>query len=326
MIRMGLQIPNFTYPGVSGDQLFERVACIAVTAEEAGFDSVWVMDHFFQLPLLGPPSHEMFEAYTLLGALAARTSRVRLGTMVTGVTYRNPALLAKEVTALDVISRGRAVLGIGAAWFDVEHRALGFDFPPTKERMDRLEEAVQICRLMFTQEVSSFEGRYYQLREAFNSPRPVQPGGPPILIGGSGEKRTLRLVAQYADACNVFGDVDGIRHLLGVLERHCADFGRNPAEITKTRLGTLVAGRDNAEAEDRVAAMLQARGIDLASLAPDQAAMIRARLLVGGPDEVGEQVRAYLDAGLDGMIFNLPDAHDLDRVKLAGEVLSKALH
>jgi F420-dependent oxidoreductase-like protein len=325
MIRMGLQIPNFTYPGVSSGELFERVADIAVTAEEAGFDSVWVMDHFFQLPLLGPPSHEMFEAYTLLGALAARTRRVRLGTLVTGVTYRNPALLAKEVTALDVISQGRAVLGIGAAWFDVEHNALGVDFPPTGERMDRLEEAVQICRRMFTQEVSSFDGRYYQLREAFNSPRPVQPGGPPILIGGSGEKRTLRLVAQYADACNIFGDADGIRHLVGVLERHCADVGRNPDEITKTRLGTLVPGRDGADAQERVSAMLSARGIDLAALAPEQAAMITSRLLVGGPDEVGEQVRAFLDAGLDGLIFNLPDAHDLDRVKLAGEVLGKAL-
>jgi F420-dependent oxidoreductase-like protein len=325
MIRMGLQIPNFTYPGVASEQLFERVADIAVTAEDSGFDSVWVMDHFFQLPLLGPPSHEMFEAYTLLGALAARTRRVRLGTMVTGVTYRNPALLAKEVTALDVISQGRAILGIGAAWFDVEHEALGFDYPGTRERLDRLEEAVQICRLMFTQEVSTFEGRYYRVREAFNSPRPVQPGGPPILIGGSGEKRTLRLVAQYADACNIFGDPAGIRHLVGVLEQHCADAGRSPDQITKTRLGTLVAGRDRDAAEEKLAGMLRDRGVDLASLPPDAAAGLRARLTVGGPDEIGEEVRAYLDAGLDGLIFNLPDAHDLDSVKLAAEVLSKAL-
>jgi len=322
---MGLQIPNFTYPGVSVDQLFERVSDIAVTAEESGFDSVWVMDHFFQLPLLGPPGNEMFEAYTLLAALAARTRRVRLGALVTGVTYRNPAELAKEVTALDVVSGGRAVLGIGAAWFEQEHQALGFDFPPVGKRMDRLEEAVQICRLMFTQEVSSFDGRYYQLRDAYNSPRPVQPGGPPILIGGSGERRTLRLVAQYADACNIFGDAAGVRHLVGVLERHCADVGRDPSTITKTRLGTLVAGRDNAEAEERVSDMLRSRGVDLASLPPDAAAGVRARLTVGGPDEVGDQVRALLDAGLDGVVFNLPDAHDLDSVKLAGEVLTKGL-
>jgi F420-dependent oxidoreductase-like protein len=325
MIRMGLQIPNFTYPGVAPEQLFERVADIAVTAEESGFDSVWVMDHFFQLPLLGPPSNEMMEAYTLLGALAARTRRVRLGTMVTGVTYRNPAELAKEVTTLDVISQGRAILGIGAAWFDVEHQALGFDFPPARERLDRLEEAVQICRLLFTQEASTFEGRYYRVVDAYNSPRPVQPGGPPILIGGSGEKRTLRLVAQYADACNISGDAAGVRHLVGVLERHCADVGRNPDDIAKTRLGTLITGRDGDDAEGRLAALLRQRGIDLASLPADAAAGLRARLTVGGPDEVGEQIRELLDAGLGGVVFNLPDAHDLDRVKQAGEVLAKVL-
>jgi F420-dependent oxidoreductase-like protein len=325
MIRLGFQIPNFTYPGVAPDQLFERVADIAVTAEESGFDSVWVMDHFYQLPLLGPPSNEMFEAYTLLGALAARTRRVRLGTMVTGVTYRNPALLAKEVTTLDVISQGRAILGIGAAWFDVEHAGLGVDFPPVRERMDRLEEAVQICRAMFTEEAPTFEGRYYNINEALNSPRPVTPGGPPILIGGSGEKRTLRLVAQYADACNIFGDAAGIRHLVGVIERHCADVGRDPSAITKTRLGTLVVGETGAAADAKFAAMLADRGIDLAALPEEMAAGIRARVNVGGPDEIGEQVRDLLDAGLDGVVFNLSDAHDLDSVRLAGEILTKAL-
>lgn len=325
MMRMGLQIPNFTYPGVAPEQLFERVADIAVTAEESGFDSVWVMDHFFQLPLLGPPSHEMFEAYTLLGALAARTRRVRLGTMVTGVTYRNPAQLAKAVTTLDVISQGRAICGIGAAWFDVEHNALGFDFPTARERLDRLEEAVQILQAMFTQDVADFEGRYYSVRNAFNSPRPVTPGGPPILIGGSGPKRTLRLVAQYGDACNISGDAEAVRHLLGVLEQHCADVGRDPSQITKTRLGTLVTGRDHADAEGRFAAMLSARGVDLKALPEDVAAGLRARISVGGPDEIGEHVRALLDAGLDGLIFNLPDAHDLDRVREAGEILGKAL-
>src|SRR5438105_14300925 len=149
MIRAGLQIPNFTYPDVAPDELFERVAAVAVAAEESGFDTVMVMDHFYQLPLLGPPEHEMFEAYTLLGALAARTSTAKLGTLVTGVTYRNPAILAKVVTALDVISKGRAFLGIGAAWFDVEHEALGVDFPPVRERFERLEEALAATRAMF---------------------------------------------------------------------------------------------------------------------------------------------------------------------------------
>ncbi|MDQ1446153.1 MAG: hypothetical protein QOI20_2617 [Acidimicrobiaceae bacterium] len=322
---MGLQIPNFTYPGVAAEDLFERVADIAVTAEESGFDSVWVMDHFFQLPLLGPPSNEMFEAYTLLGALAARTQRVRLGTMVTGVTYRNPAVLAKTVTALDVISRGRAICGIGAAWFDVEHSALGVPFPSTRERLDRLEEAVQVLRAMFTQDVATFDGRYYSIAEAFNAPRPVSPGGPPILIGGSGEKRTLRLVAQYADACNIFGSPEHVHRLVGVLEQHCADVGRDPSAITKTRLSTLVLGESKEAADAKFADMLSARGIDLAALPEEMKQDIRARVNVGGPDEIAEQVQELLDAGLDGLVFNMPDAHELDSVRLAGEVLSKVL-
>src|SRR5436309_4624896 len=210
-MRFGLQIPNFTL-GVPDDRLFEEVAGIATTAEESGYDSVWVMDHFYQLPPLGGPAQPMLEAYTLLGALGARTERVRLGTLVTGVTYRNPALLAKIITTLDVITRGRAILGIGAAWHDVEHQGLCVAFPPAGERLDRLEEAVQICRAMFREERPTFQGRHYRIEEARNVPRPVQAGGPPIMIGGGGEKRTLRLVAQYADMCNVTGDVDGIRH------------------------------------------------------------------------------------------------------------------
>src|SRR5215831_3692128 len=182
MIKAGLQIPNFTYPGVAPDDLFERVAAVATTAETSGFDTVMVMDHFYQLPLLGPPEHEMFESYTLLGALAARTSKANLGTLVTGVTYRNPAILAKIVTALDVISKGRAFLGIGAAWFDVEHEALGVEFPPVGERMERLEEAIEICRGMFRSERPTIEGRHYQVRDAINSPAPIQKGGPPLMI------------------------------------------------------------------------------------------------------------------------------------------------
>src|SRR5438270_8498062 len=165
MIRLGLQIPSFTYPGVADEQLFERVSDIATMAEVSGFDSVFVMDHFYQLPLLGPPTYNMLECYTLLGALAARTSRVQLGALVTGVTYRNPAILAKEVTTLDVISRGRAILGIGAAWFEKEHDGYGVPFPPARERLDRLEEAVQICRAMFTEDKASFEGRYYRVHD-----------------------------------------------------------------------------------------------------------------------------------------------------------------
>ena len=184
MIRAGLQIPNFTYPGVAPDELFERVAAVAVAGEEAGFDTVMVMDHFYQLPMLGPPELEMFEAYTLLGALAARTQSAKLGTLVTGVTYRNPAILAKQVTALDVISKGRAFLGIGAAWFDLEHEGLGVDFPPVKQRFEMLEEALQICRAMFREERITFEGKHYRTKDVLNVPGPIRPGGPPIMMGG----------------------------------------------------------------------------------------------------------------------------------------------
>src|SRR5213082_392967 len=215
MTTYGLQLPKFTFT-VPDDGLFEHVAAMATAADDGGFTSLWVMDHFYQLPGLGGADDKMLEGYTLLGALAARTNKVTLGTLVTGVTYRNPALLAKEVTTLDIISSGRAVLGIGAAWYDVEHEGLGVDFPPVPERMDRLEEAVQICRLLFTEDRPSFEGRYYRIREAVNVPRPVTPGGPPILVGGGGERRTLKFVAKYADASNIFGNVESVKHKLEV--------------------------------------------------------------------------------------------------------------
>src|SRR6058998_955132 len=175
MLRFGLQIPSFTYPRVADSELFDRVAEIAVTAEQAGFDSLWVMDHLYQIPNVGQRTEPMMESYTLLGGVAARTSRATLGTMVTGVTYRNPALLAKIVTTLDIVSSGRAILGIGAAWNEQEHRGYGFDFPTPGERLDRLEEALQICRAMFREEAPTFHGTCYRIEEALNYPRPVRP-------------------------------------------------------------------------------------------------------------------------------------------------------
>lgn len=314
--RFGLQIPDFTYPGVEDGDLFEAIVAIAVTAEESGFDSVWVMDHFYQIANVGPPSDPMLEAYTLLGGIAARTTSARLGAMVTGVTYRNPALLAKMVTTLDVVSSGRAILGIGAAWNDEEHSGYGFNFPPVGERMDRLEEALQIVRAMFTDETPTFKGRYYRIDAARNRPRPVEPEGIPILVGGSGERRTLRLVAQYADACNLFGDLETVRHKLDVLARHCETVGRDPAEITKTRLGGLLVAETSAEAELAVRRAAEARGVDPAAFA--------GYFIAGDPDTVCEQVATYLDAGLDGMIFNMHGAQDLDPVRLAGTTLSSA--
>ncbi len=271
------------------------------------------MDHFYQIPSVGPRTDPMLEAYTVLGAIAARTERASLGAMVTGVTYRNPAYLAKVVTTLDLVSAGRAILGIGAAWNDDEHAGYGFGFPPVAERMERLEEALQICKAMFTTPAPSFTGRHYSIAGALNYPRPIRPGGVPILVGGGGEQKTLKLVAKYADACNLFGDVATIRHKLEVLKRHCDAIGRDPAEITKTRLGALAIAETNAEAEKKARAMAQARGMDPARL--------REYLVVGDPDSVCEQLGGYFDAGLDGMIFNMHDAQDLEPVRLAGKTL-----
>jgi alkanesulfonate monooxygenase SsuD/methylene tetrahydromethanopterin reductase-like flavin-dependent oxidoreductase (luciferase family) len=258
----------------------------------------------------------MLEGNTILAALAARTSKVSLGLLVGGVTYRNPALSAKTTTTLDVISGGRAIHGIGAAWFEDEHRAYGFDFPPLGERFERLAEALEITRAMFTQESPTFDGKHYRVEGVLNNPPPLR-GDIPILVGGSGERKTLRLVAQYADGSNIFGDAERVRHLLGVLDDHCEAVGRDPAEITKTRLGTLAIGRTHEEAQRSLASWA-----DRANLPEERLRMV---LTLGDPDEVAEQARALIDAGLDGLIFHLPNPYDLDAVALAGETLTRAL-
>ena len=315
MIKVGLQLPNFTYPDTAPEELFEKVAAVAVAAEDAGADTVMVMDHFYQLPLLGPTDHEMFEAYTLLGALAARTQKVKLGTLVTGVTYRNPAILAKIVTTLDVVSSGRAFLGIGAAWFDVEHEALGVPFPPVKERFERLEEALHICRAMFRGERPTIDGKHYSVKAAINSPAPVTPGGPPIMIGGQGEKKTLRLMAQHAEMANFTSGFDELPHKLEVLAAHCADASRDLADINKTSLCTVVIAPTMEEAERLRNAFLRARGMDWDSLDDAMRALVAARLVVGDGDTAGEQLETLLGVGLDGLTFNMPaNGHDPDAV------------
>jgi F420-dependent oxidoreductase-like protein len=311
MTRFGLQIPNFTF-GVPDAEMFGQVVLRAQAAEAAGFSSLWVMDHFWQLPALGGASQPMLEGYTLLAALASQTRTVKLGTLVTGVTYRNPALVAKIVTTLDVISGGRAVLGIGAAWHDAEHEALGFDFPPAAERLGRLEEALQICRAMFREESPTFEGRYYRIRGATNLPRPLQAGGPSILVGGGGERRTLRLVAQYADACNISGDAATIRHKLQVLDRHCGEVGRDRGEITVTRLGSLFVTSTPQETSQVRALVIQAAGPEAA-----------AGFTVGEPDEVVAQVAELVDAGVDEFYFNMPLA-DPEGINQAGKLLASS--
>ena len=233
MVKFGLQIPWFSWPGSPGNQA-EILAEVARTAEEAGFSSLWVMDHFFQLPMVGDAELDMLEGYTTLAYLAGVTERLTLGTLVTGVTYRHPSVLVKQVTTLDDLSKGRAWLGIGAAWFEREHRGLGVPFPPTSERFERLEEALQIAYQMWSPENGPYKGKHYVLDETICSPQPLQQPRPPIMVGGGGEKKTLRLVAQYADACNVSGNAEEITHKFDVLRRHCDDLGRDYDEIERT--------------------------------------------------------------------------------------------
>jgi F420-dependent oxidoreductase-like protein len=247
-MRIGLQIPSFSWPGGAA-AIRPKLAAIARAAEEAGFASVWVMDHFFQIPIVGPAEQEMLEGYSALSYLAGVTERVKLGTLVTGVTYRHPGVLAKTVTTLDVLSGGRAYLGIGAAWFDREHAGLGVPFPPIAERFERLEEALRIVKQFWSGEATPFRGKHYQLAETLCSPPPLSKPIPPILIGGIGEKKTLRLVARYADACNLFAflGADALRAKLDVLKRHCDAERRPYAAIEKTTLGSVNFAKQGAK-------------------------------------------------------------------------------
>jgi F420-dependent oxidoreductase-like protein len=249
-MRLGSQVAYFSWPDAPSS-IGPTFGRIARNSEDAGLSSLWVMDHFFQIGTIGPPELDMVEGYTALAFAAGQTSRIELGTLVTGVTYRHPGVLAKTVTSLDVLSGGRAWLGIGAAWNVHEHRALGVPFAPVKERFERLEEALQICLQMWSGEDKPYSGRHYQLERTLNVPQSLRRPHPPILIGGGGEKKTLRLVAQYADACNLFDTglgPEGLPHKLDVIRRHCDDVGRDYADIEKTVLARVALGEQRGEA------------------------------------------------------------------------------
>jgi F420-dependent oxidoreductase-like protein len=231
-VNIGLQIPDFTWPGGPA-RLGADLATVARTADDAGFEFLAVMDHFFQIGVIGPPEREMLEAYTTLGYFAGCTSRIKLLTLVTGTVYRNPGIIAKIVTTLDVLSAGRAWLGIGAAWNEEESRGLGIPFPPIAERFERLEETLQICLQMWRGDQSPYYGEHYQLERPINSPQALSRPHPPILIGGSGERKTLRFVARYAQACNLFPSPE-LPRKLDVLRAHCEAEGRDYDDIIKT--------------------------------------------------------------------------------------------
>ena len=263
-MRIGLQIPDFNGAG-GAQQLGRGLAAVARTADDAGFDSIGVMDHFFQIGVIGPPDQDMLEAYTTLGYLAACTSRARLLTLVTGVIYRHPGILAKIVTTLDVLSGGRAWLGIGAAWDEEESRGLGVPFPPVAERFERLEEALQICLQMWQGNESPYRGKHYDLDRPLNRPQAVTSPHPPIMIGGSGERKTLRLVARYAQACNLFPGPQ-LPRKLDVLRAHCEAVGRDYDEIEKTviyRFDVGERGERAAEITDQLGAFAEL-GISMA--------------------------------------------------------------
>ena len=244
-MRLGLQVPNFTWPSGPA-KIGEEFGRIAEQAEQAGLYSLWVMDHFFQIGFVGKPEEPMLEGWTALAFAGGRTSRIKLGTMVTGVTYRHPGILLKTAPTLDVLTGGRAYLGIGAAWNEDEHNGLGVPFPPLKERFERLEETLRIAHQMWSGDESPFDGTHYHLARPLNSPQAIAKPHPPILIGGTGEQKTLRMVAQYADGCNLFarmGD-DVLLQKLGVLQEHCERLGRPYSEIEKTTLDHLRISRD----------------------------------------------------------------------------------
>ncbi|MEE8401937.1 MAG: LLM class F420-dependent oxidoreductase [Candidatus Hydrothermarchaeaceae archaeon] len=291
-MKVGFSIYRFDWPGSPGN-IGSTLKEISVAAEQAGFSSIWVMDHFFQLDeMVGPAEDPMLEAYSTLGFLAGSTKRMRLGTLVSGVIYRNPGLLVKAVTSLDVVSGGRANFGIGAAWYEREAMGLGFPFPALKERYERLEETIQIAKKMWSGDTSPYKGKHYQLAEPINSPQPITKPHPPILIGGGGEKKTLRLVAQYADACNLFamGGIDDIAHKLDVLRHHCEDIGRPYDEIERTVLS-------------------------MAHMAPDSMTV----------SDVINSCRDLAKLGIQHVIFAMPNIHEIEIFEKFGEEIIPAV-
>jgi F420-dependent oxidoreductase-like protein len=290
-LRIGLQVPRFTWPNAP-DSIGPKLAEIGKTADEAGFASIWVMDHFFQIRGVGAAEEPMLEGYSALNYVAGITQQIKLGTLVTGVHYRYPGILLKTITTLDVLSSGRAYLGIGAGWNERESRGLGVPFPSTAERFERLEETLQIAHQMWSGEVKPFKGKHYHLEEAMNNPPAVSRPRPPIMVGGMGEKKTLRLVAQYADACNLFayGGAGTIRHKLEVLKRHCEGVGRDYDEIERTALGSVNLGPEGMS-----------------------------------PRDVIERCSDLSEAGIQHLIFNMPNVHEIWPLETFGREIIPAV-
>jgi F420-dependent oxidoreductase-like protein len=297
---MGMQLRPL-YPGEHGNH-FDTALAVVRACEQAGLDSVWMADHFMFADEKHPEKETpVMECFVTLGAFASATSRIRIGQLVAGVPYRNPALLAKMCATLDIISHGRSIVGLGAGWHEPEFRAYGWMFPSVRERMEMLEEAVQIVDRMLTQRPASFSGKHYSIHNAYNDPMPVQKPRPPIMIGGSGEQVTLKLVARYADYCNVGGDPALVAHRFGVLREHCKSVGRPFGEITLCNNVGIVLARDEAE--------LEAKKEKYPGFGDIQ----------GTPEMVVERLAEYAKVGSRYVTFHMPDADEIEPILLMGE-------
>lgn len=317
-------MPNFSYSD-SVAELFPTVIAQAREAEAAGFDAAFVMDHFYQLPMLGAPDEPMLESYSALSALATATSRIQLSALVTGNTYRNPPMLAKTVSTLDVVSGGRAVLGIGAGWYELEHRSFGWDFGTFTDRFEKLDEALQIIVPMLRGERPTFDGKWYHVESAMNEPR--MRDDLPVLLGGSGEKKTFALAARFAQHLNIICAPAELPRKLAALDERCAEAGRDRSTLETSYLALVIMDESGDRARDQQREFLRERGVDLDAMSAEDRATATAMQFVGDPDQVAAELQArVLDPGIDGLIVNLvTNGHEPGVVDLAGRTLRKLI-
>ena len=315
-MQFGLQHPNFNfdYDGRDASQIIDSLKKLATKAENLSFDSFWVMDHFHQISMVGKQDEPMLEGWTTLSVLAGITSKIKLGTLVTGAIYRHPSVLAKMAATLDVLSKGRLFMGIGAAWNQEESLAYGIPFPPNKERLLRLEEAIQIIRKMWTEEpAANFNGKYYQIRNAYCNPKPLQKPSPPIMVGGTGERQTLKIVAKYADACNLFGSLETVKRKLSVLREHCKNVGRDYDSILKTKLGFVIIDKDRAMGEKRVQ--------QISKVMPED--QVREFVIYGTPEDVLKQIELLEEAGIQYFIADLEPDKEPEALEIFADSIIK---
>src|SRR5919107_245852 len=324
-MKFGLQHLNVSFEddgqssnNANTSQIADSLKKLITKAENSGFDSFWVMDHFHQIQFVGRPEEPMLEGWTVISMLAGLTTKIKLGTLVTGIIYRYPSVLAKVAATLDVLSKGRLFMGIGAGWNEHESLAYGISLPSNQERMLRLEEAIQVIRKMWTEEpYASFNGKYYQIRNAYCNPKPIQKPSPPILVGGSGERKTLKIVAKYADACNLFGSIQTIKRKLDVLKEHCKRVGRDYDSILKTKLDLVVI--DDSEELARKRAQQFYKGI------PEQQIRDREFATYGTAEDVSRQIELLEEAGIQYLIVHFEPSTELEALEMfANKILKRS--